>query len=79
MRSPSRRRSGRIDKAPTPIIATGKAVSRLAVVEPMPVAASIRSSRGPTAAIAGRRFSARAKMAAINSRPPPREGCGAFD
>ncbi|MNI36037.1 hypothetical protein D3C73_900770 [compost metagenome] len=79
LRSPSRRRSGRIDRAPTPIIATGKVVSRLAVVESMPVAASIRSSSGPTAAIAGRRFSARAKMAATNNRPAPRDGCEAFD
>lgn len=79
IRSPKRRRKGRIDRAPTPIIATGRVVSRLAVVESMPVVASIRSSSGPTAAIAGRRFSARAKMAAINNRPAPRDGGEAFD
>ena len=73
-RSPSRRRNGRIDRAPRPIIRTGRVVSRLAAVEPMPVALSIRSSSGPTAAIAGRRFSARATMAASNSSDAPRVG-----
>ena len=73
-RSPNRRRNGRIDRAPRPIISMGKVVSRLAAVDPMPVAPSIRSSSGPTAAIAGRRFSARATMAASNSSDAPRMG-----
>ncbi|MNS84361.1 hypothetical protein D3C72_1181840 [compost metagenome] len=73
-RSPNRRRSGRIDRAPRPIISTGRVVNRLAAVESIPVASSMRSSSGPTAAIAGRRFSARAKMAASSSKDAPRAG-----
>ena len=54
-------------------------VKRLAVVELIPVAASIRSSNGPTAAMAGRRFSARAKMTTVSRKVAPRSASsGAF-